>query len=202
VGGLDVILKMILYYFHERTWNRVVWGKARVKPFVLWLTGLPGSGKSTLAAAMAKKFQKLDIKFEQLDGDVVRNIFPNTGFSKEERNMHIRRVGFLAGFLRRNGVPVICSFVSPYREPRKFVRKETRHFIEVYINTPLEVCEKRDPKGLYQKARKGEIKQFTGIDDPYEEPENSELRIDTTHQTVEESTHHIFSYLRKKGYIA
>ena len=126
VGGLDVILKMILYYYHERIWNKILWGKSKVKPFVLWFTGLSGAGKSTLADAFAKEFSKYNITFELLDGDIIRDVFPKTGFSKDERNMHIRRVGFLAGMLEKNGVPVICSFISPYRESRQFVRDHTR----------------------------------------------------------------------------
>jgi len=202
VGSLDVLIKMVLYYYHERTWNRIYWGKARVKPFVLWFTGLSGAGKSTLADAFAKEFNKYNVTFEQLDGDVVRDIFPKTGFSKDERNMHIRRVGFLAGMLERNGVPVICSFISPYRESRQFVRENSKNFVEVHVSAPLEVCEKRDTKGLYKKARNGEIKQFTGIDDPYEAPENPELNINTAEKNVQDCVWQIFGHLMKKGYIS
>ena len=201
VGGLDVLLKMLLYFFHERGWNKINWGRAHYKPHVLWFTGLPSSGKSTLAKAVSEEFKKINVNFEQLDGDVLRNIFPKTGFSKDERNMHIRRVGFLSGMLEKRGVSVICSFISPYKETRQFVRDNTLNFIEVHINTPLEVCEKRDPKGLYKKARKGEIKQFTGIDDPYEQPENPELRIDTDQHSVEACTQKIMLYLKKRKFI-
>jgi adenylylsulfate kinase len=202
VGSFDVILKMVLYYFHERTWNKIYWGRSRVKPFVLWFTGLSGAGKSTLAEAFVKEFRKYNVTFEQLDGDVVRDVFPKTGFTKDERNMHIRRVGFLAGILERNGVPVICSFISPYRESRQFVRNNTKNFVEIHVSAPLEVCEQRDPKGLYKKVRAGEIKQFTGIDDPYEPPENPELVIDTAELSVQDCIWRIFGYLHKKGYIA
>lgn len=202
VGGLDVVIKMVLYYLHERTWNKIFWGKSRVKPFVLWFTGLSGSGKSTLADAVAKKLKDLNVTFEKLDGDVVRNVFPKTGFSKEERSMHIRRVGFLAGMLEQNGVSTVCSFISPYRESRQFVREHTKNFVEIHVNAPLDVCEKRDPKGLYKKARKGEITQFTGIDDPYEEPETPELNINTADQNVNDCVRQIFALLTKKGYIA
>lgn len=202
VGGLDVVLKMTLYYYHERIWTKIEWGKKKVKPFVLWFTGLSGSGKSTLADAFVKEFKKYNVTFEQLDGDIVRDVFPKTGFSKEERNMHVRRVGFLAGMLQRNGVPVICSFISPYRESREFVRENSQNFVEVYVSAPLSVCEERDPKGLYKKARAGEIKQFTGIDDPYEEPLNPELRINTAEKSVQSCVWSIFGYLEKKGILS
>jgi len=202
VGCLDVVLKMILYYYHERAWTKILWGKIRVKPFVLWFTGLSGSGKSTLADAFVKEFKKYNVTFEQLDGDIVRDVFPKTGFSKDERNMHVRRIGFLTGMLQRNGVPVICSFISPYRESRQFVRDNTKNFVEIHVSAPIEVCEARDPKGLYKKVRAGEIKQFTGIDDPYEEPENPEINLNTAEKSVENCVWRIFDYLKKKGYIA
>ena len=156
-------------------------------PAVIWLTGLPGSGKSTIAQGIFDYLSKNGDRVEHLDGDVVRKMFPKTGFTKEERDRHIRRVGYLAAMLEKHEVTVVASFISPYREAREFVRSLCKNFIEVYIATPLEVCEQRDPKGLYAKARRGEIKDFTGIDDPYEEPLNPDLRIDTTNQTVEES---------------
>lgn len=202
IGGMDAFVKMVLDYFHERTWNKIHWGKSRVKPFVLWFTGLSGSGKSTLADAVAERLKKMNVNFEKLDGDVVRDVFPKTGFSKEERNMHIRRVGFLAGMLERNNVSSVCSFISPYRESRRFVRDNTKNFVEVHVSAPLEVCEKRDPKGLYKKVRNGEIKQFTGVDDPYEEPQNPELNINTADQNVQDCVRQIFAYLRKTRYIA
>lgn len=202
IGGLDALLKMILYYGHERIWNNVLWGKHRIKPFVLWFTGLSGSGKSTLAEAVAKELKRINVNFEELDGDVVRDVFPKTGFSKDERNMHIRRVGFLVGLLERNRVSAVCSFISPYRESRQFVRDNTNNFIEIYVSTPLKVCEERDPKGLYKKVRKGEIKQFTGIDDPYEEPQSPELNINTADKSVDDCVGHILKHLKRKGYIA
>jgi adenylylsulfate kinase len=156
-------------------------------PAVIWLTGLSGSGKSTIAQGVFKYLSENGNRVEHLDGDVVRKMFPQTGFSKEERDRHIRRVGYLAALLEKHDVTVVASFISPYREARDFVRQLCQRFIEVHVSTPLEICEKRDPKGLYKKARIGEIKEFTGIDDPYEEPLNPELIIDTTNQTIEES---------------
>jgi len=164
-------------------------------PAVIWLTGLPASGKSTIAEGVMEYLSKNDVRAEHLDGDIVRKMFPQTGFSKEERDKHIRRVGHLAAMLEKHDVTVVASFISPYREARQFVRSLCRNFIEIHISTPLGVCEQRDPKGLYAKARKGEIKEFTGIDDPYEEPTDPELRIDTTDQTVEESVQIVVDFI-------
>ena len=197
VGGFEATLKLLLFYFHERAWNKINYGRKEYEPKVIWFTGLSGSGKSTLAEALFKRMKAQNIKVEELDGDIIRNIFPKTGFSKEERNRHVRRVGFLASKLEENGVTVIASFISPYRESRDFVRSQCRNFVEVHVATPLEVCEQRDVKGLYAKARAGEITQFTGIDDPYEEPLNPEIKIDTSKYSVEDSVDIILKKLRK-----
>lgn len=193
VGGIEVVLKLVLYYFHERTWNKISYGKKEIIPKVIWLTGLSGSGKSTIAEGLYKKIQSRGMKVEYLDGDRVRNIFPKTGFSKEERDRHVKRIGFLASMLEKNGVIVVAAFISPYEESRKFVRDLCNNFVEVHVSTPLEECKRRDIKGLYARAEKGEIKNFTGIDDPYEVPLQPELRIDTTNITVDEAVNRINS---------
>jgi len=193
VGGIEVLLKLVLYYFHERTWNKISYGKKEIIPKVIWLTGLSGSGKSTIAEGLYKKIQSRGLKVEYLDGDRVRNIFPKTGFSKEERDRHVKRIGFLASMLEKNGVIVVAAFISPYEESRKFVRDLCNNFIEVHVSTPLEECKRRDIKGLYAKAEKGEIKNFTGIDDPYEVPLQPELSFDTTNITVDEAVNRINS---------
>ena len=172
-------------------------GSEKKKPAVIWFTGLSGSGKSTLATEVFKEMKKRGYKVEHLDGDLVRDIFPRTGFSKEERDRHIRRIGFLASMLEQNGVSVVASFIAPYKESRDFVRNRCRNYREVYLSTPLEVCEQRDPKGLYAKARSGEIKNFTGIDDPYEIPESPFLTIDTSKFTIEESVEKVVSSILK-----
>ena len=187
IAGLEIVLKLLLYFFHERAWNKILYGRKEVQPGVIWLTGFSGSGKSTIGEAVYKKIKAKGIKAEHLDGDKVRDIFPNTGFSKEERNRHIKRVGFLASMLEKNSVFVVASFISPYKESREFVRELCRNYTEVHIATPLKICEQRDVKGLYAKARAGDITQFTGIDDPYEEPENAEIIVDTSNQSIEES---------------
>ena len=167
----------------------------RFKPTVLWFTGLSGSGKSTISERVFEILQQQDYEVEHLDGDAIRDIFPKTGFSKEERNAHIKRVGYLASRLQTHGVFVIGSFISPYQDSRDFVRNLCDDFTEVFVSTPLEECERRDVKGLYEKARSGEIDNFTGISDPYEEPENPEVTIDTTNLTVDEAVQQVLDYL-------
>jgi adenylylsulfate kinase len=159
---------------------------------VLWFTGLPASGKSTLAELVYRKLLKSGIPAEHLDGDEVREIFPQTGFDRDARNEHIRRIGYLASKLERHGVFVIASFISPYRESRDFVRGLCRNFMEVYLNPPIDVCIRRDPKGLYRKALDGKITNFTGVQDPYEEPLNPELTLDTSCLSVEEGVNRIW----------
>ena len=164
---------------------------------VIWITGLPAAGKTTIATALSEKLITLGHRVEHLDGDLVRKMFPGTGFTRVERDRHIKRIGYLAAMLEKHEVIVVASFISPYREARTFVRSQCSNFIEVYVSTPLEECEKRDPKGLYKKARKGEISNFTGISDPYEPPENAEIDIDTTGITVDEAVERILEYLAK-----
>jgi len=198
VGITEIVAKIILYFFHERTWDKIRFGKEKIQPLILWFTGLSGSGKSTLSEAVYKELMKKDIKTERLDGDTVRDIFPKTGFTKIERNEHIKRVGYLASRMEKNGIFVVASFVSPYKESREFVRDLCDNFIEIYISTPLEICEKRDTKGLYKKARNGEIENFTGVNDPYEEPQNPEITIDAGKLSIEKATKKVMKYINKK----
>jgi len=165
---------------------------------VLWLTGLSGSGKTALADLMYKYLSGKGLSVDRLDGDTLRSLFPNTGFSKEERNQHVRRAGELAAKFEKNGAIVIASLISPYRETRLYVRSICSQFIEIYVKASLETCEARDPKKLYKKARNGEIKNFTGIDDPYEEPEQPESIIVTDHQTLEQSFDILKKYVEQR----
>lgn len=168
--------------------------KARKQPpAVIWFTGLSGAGKSTIAELVLLALQHRGIPVEYLDGDRIRALFP-TGFSKEERDAHIARIGFIAHLLEKHGVTVIASFVSPYRAARDRVRAMCQRFIEVYVATPLEECERRDVKGLYKRARAGEISHFTGIDDPYEPPLHPELIIDTTQCSPEQARDLVLKY--------
>jgi len=172
------------------------------KGFVVWFTGLPGSGKTTIATRVAEILRSKGYRVEVLDGDWARKtVSVGTGFTREERTNHLRRIAWIARLLARNGVIVLCSFVSPYREARKMIREiveEEAPFLEIYINCPLEECIKRDPKGLYKKALKGEIKHFTGISDPYEPPENPDLTLNTHIETIEESVEKVLKLIREK----
>jgi adenylyl-sulfate kinase len=170
--------------------------------FTLWMTGLSGAGKTTIALELEKKLKERGVKFERLDGDVVReSLTRDLGFSKEDRDKNIERVSFVAKLLSRNGVGVVCSFISPYQAQRDMVRSQTHNFIEVYVSTPLEVCAERDVKGMYKKAMAGEIPNFTGVSDPYEAPENAEIVIPTHLETVEQSANRVIAYLEEKGLI-
>jgi adenylylsulfate kinase len=173
----------------------------RFKSTVLWFTGLSGSGKSTISERVFEILQERGYEVEHLDGDAVRDIFPKTGFARKERIEHVKRVGFLASRLQTHGVFVIGSFISPYQNSRDFVRNMCDDFTEVFISTPLEECERRDVKGLYEKARKGEIDNFTGISDPYEEPQNPELNIDTTNLSVDEAVQKVLNFLSSQAEI-
>lgn len=171
--------------------------------FTLWMTGLSGAGKTTIAKLLEAELKdRRGLKIERLDGDVVRqSLTRDLGFSKEDRDKNIERVTFVAKLLSRNGVGVIASFISPYRAVRDLIRQETTNFIEVFVNAPLEVCEQRDVKGMYKKAREGEIPNFTGISDPYEPPANPEIQLDTYTETPEESAARIICYLEEHSYI-
>ena len=166
------------------------------QPFVLWFTGLSGSGKSTIAFEVHNRLIRAGFRSEYLDGDSVRELFP-TGFSRQERDTHIKRMGWFASRLEKQGVFVIASFVSPYAEARSFVRNLCRNFAEIYVSTPIEECERRDVKGLYALARRGEIKNFTGVSDPYEVPHAPEVTIDTSDETVERAVDVVLSILSK-----
>src|SRR6202047_83060 len=169
----------------------------------IWFTGLSGAGKSTIGQRVASELRERGLRVEVLDGDEVRQtLSAGLGFSKEDRDINIRRIGFVAELLARNGVKVITAAISPYRSVRDEVRELVGdHFLEVYISTPLEVCEDRDVKGLYAKARSGALKGFTGIDDPYEPPLNPEIEIATQGETPEESAARIIDVLEARGYL-
>lgn len=167
-----------------------------MKGYCFWFTGLSGAGKSTLAQALAKKFNSLGKEYEVLDGDEIRtHLSKGLGFSKEDRDENIKRVGYVASKMIKFGGNVICACISPYSETRDYARKLVKEangkFIEIFVSTPLEECEKRDPKGLYKKVRAGEIKNFTGVDDPYENPSSPEIVLDTTNKTIEECISYI-----------
>jgi adenylylsulfate kinase len=164
----------------------------------LWFTGLSGAGKTTISQAVEQELRSQGYKVETLDGDVVRqNLTKGLGFSREDRDENIRRIGFVANLLTRNQVIVLVSAISPYNAIRTEVRQRIGNFIEVYVNAPLAVCEQRDVKGLYKKARSGEIKNFTGIDDPYEPPMNPEVECRTDEESLEQSVAKVFAELAR-----
>ena len=173
------------------------------KGLTLWFTGLSGSGKSTLAQYLTPMLRELGNKVEVLDGDEVReNLSKGLGFSKEDRDTNIRRIGYVANMLARNGVISITAAISPYRELRREVRSRAQApFIEVFVECPLDIVEDRDTKGLYKKARAGIIKNFTGISDPYEDPVNAEVIVNTGTESIEESAAKILDYLRANDLI-
>jgi len=168
-----------------------------VRPVVVWFTGLSGSGKSTLARWLADELRTWGLPVEVLDGDDIRARFPGIGFTRAEREAHIKRVGHLASTLEQNGVCVVVSLISPYEESRQFVRRLCHNFVEVYVSTPLDVCERRDVKGLYAKTRAGAIAHFTGIDDPYEAPSSPDLLLDTSHVPVELAGRRVLEVVRR-----
>lgn len=171
--------------------------------FTLWFTGLSGAGKSTLSKIIEQRLRERGRNVEVLDGDVVRtHLSKGLGFSREDRNTNIKRIAFVARLLTRNGVVCIAAAISPYREAREWARREIGNFVEIYVNCPLEVCRERDVKGLYKLVDEGKIKNFTGVDDPYEPPVTPELVIETDNETIEESVERIFAKLVELGYLA
>ncbi|MDD5065175.1 MAG: adenylyl-sulfate kinase [Phycisphaerae bacterium] len=197
------------------TENNIIWhhhhiskqersGQKSQKPCILWFTGLSGSGKSTIANALEAQLYEMGKHTYLLDGDNVRHgLNYDLGFSDKDRIENIRRIGEVGKLFVDAGLIVISAFISPFCSDRQIVRElvEDSEFIEVFIDTPLEVCEQRDPKGLYQKARNGEISSFTGISSPYESPHNPEVHLHTAQQSVEESVKIIIKYLQQKGYV-
>ena len=185
---------------------RKVYPPRSKKGITLFFTGLSGSGKSTLAKILYAKFiEEGGRPVTLLDGDVVRlNLSSELGFSREHRNINVRRIGFVASEITKNGGIAICAPIAPYTAMRRYVRETIEQhgaFIEIHVATPLEVCEGRDRKGLYAKAREGIIPEFTGISDPYEVPENPEIRVDTTGKSPMQATQEIMLYLLREGYI-
>jgi len=170
--------------------------------FTVWFTGLSGAGKTTLGAHLAEVLRVRGQRVEVLDGDVVRtNLSKGLGFTREDRDTNIRRIGFVAKLLTRNDVAVIVGAISPYRGVRDEVRQEIGNFIEVYVRCPLDELIRRDVKGLYERALKGEVTQFTGVSDPYEEPLNPEVTVYTDRETIEESAAKVVEALERLGYL-
>ena len=172
------------------------------KGFTLWFTGLSGAGKSTLAHHIAQELRQRGLKVEILDGDEVRtNLSKGLGFSKEDRDTNIKRIGYVCKLLSRNGVVAISAAISPYKEVRDFNREQIGQFVEIYVKCSIEELTRRDVKGLYKKALAGEIKNFTGVSDPYEAPERPEITVDSGAESVEDSLRTILGYLEREGWV-
>ena len=196
-GLIESVLKVGLYWAHERAWFKVRWGKKKIEPFNLWFTGLPLSGKTTIADKVYAELEKLDIPIERLDSRDIRDLIPGIGFAREDRNRHMHRIGFLIQKLQKNSISTVASFVSPYRESRKAIREMVKNNIIVYIKTDIETCKARDYKGVYEKALNGELKNFSGVNDVYEEPEHAEITIDTDKMSADEAAQQIVKYIKK-----
>jgi adenylyl-sulfate kinase len=228
IGGFEVITKMILYFLHERVWYQFKFGTPKAhpevknqhvveqamhiqredrsllmhhKPLIIWMTGLSGSGKSTIANALTKNLQEQRIHTFSLDGDNVRlGLNRDLGFTAESRKENIRRVAEVAKLMADAGLVVVVSFISPFRDDREQAKQiiGSNDFVEVFVDCPLEVCESRDVKGLYQKARQGEIKDFTGIDSPYEAPLQADITIPTATQSLDMGVQQLSSFILQK----
>jgi adenylylsulfate kinase len=199
-GMIETVLKVGLYWIHERAWFKVKWGRKKIEPFNLWFTGLPLSGKTTIADRVYEELKKLDIPLERLDAKDIRDVVPDIGFSRDGRNRHMKRIGHLIKTLQNNSISTVASFVSPYKESRKAIREMVKNNVVVYVKADIESCKERDYKGVYEKALKGELQNFSGVNDVYEEPQHAELVIDTDKLSVEEATEMIVKYI-KKNYV-
>lgn len=195
-GIIETFAKIALYWAHERAWVNIKWGRKRIEPFNLWFTGLPLSGKTTIADAVYKELEKLDIPMERIDSKDIRELIPDIGYSREDRNRHMYRVGHLIKTLQKNSISTVASFVSPYKESRKAIREMVKNNIVVYVKADIETCKARDKEGKYEKALKGEYQNFTGVSDIYEEPQHAEIVIDTDSISVEEATKTIIKYIK------
>lgn len=197
-GILETVAKIVLYWAHERIWVKIRWGRKKIEPFNLWFTGLPLSGKTTIADAVHKELKKLDIPLERIDSKDIRELIPNVGFTREDRNRHMHRIGHLIKTLQNNSISTVASFVSPYRESRKAIRDMVKNNVIIYIKADIATCKARDYKGVYVKAMHGEYQNFTGINDVYEEPQYAEIVINTDELSVEEAVTTIINYVKKK----
>ncbi len=199
-GLIETVLKVGLYWAHERAWFKVRWGKKRIEPFNLWFTGLPLSGKTTIADKVYEELEKLHIPIERIDSKDIRDLIPDIGYSRDDRNRHMHRIGNLVRTLQNNSISTVASFVSPYRESRKAIREMVKNNIVVYVKADIETCKERDYKGAYAKALSGEYTNFPGVDDVYEEPQHAEIVIDTDTMSADEAVTLIVKYV-KKNYV-
>lgn len=199
-GMIETVLKVGLYWLHERMWFKIRWGKKKIEPFNLWFTGLPLSGKTTIADKVYEELEKLHIPIERLDSKDIRDLIPDIGYTREDRNRHMHRIGFLIQKLQKNAISTVATFVSPYKESRKAIREMVTNNIVVYVKAEIETCKRRDYKGVYQKAIEGKLQNFSGVNDVYEVPEHAEIVVDTEKMSAEEAAEMIVKYV-KKNYV-
>ena len=199
-GMIETVLKVGLYWAHERAWFKVSWGRKKIEPFNLWFTGISLSGKTAIGDLVYKELEKEDIPLERIDAKDIRDLIPNIGFTREDRNKHMNRVGHLIKTLQKNSISTVASFISPYRESRKAIRDMVKNNIVVYLKSDIETCQKRDYKGVYKKALSGEFQNFSGVNEVYEEPQHAEIVIDTREVSIDESVKIIVKYI-KKNYV-
>lgn len=196
VGGLEVVLKLLFNFLHERAWLMIRFGRKKVDPFVLWFTGRPLSGKTTIADLVHQELSKREMEVSRLSGQGVRELFPEVGFTRQERIAHLKRVSHVVRMLEKNNVSVVASFISPYKEARQEVKDMVKdNYIEIYVKASVEACKKRDKTGMYERAERGEIKNFTGISDVYEEPESPALILDTEAHSFQECRDQVLQYV-------
>lgn len=197
-GVIESIVKIALFWGHERIWHKIRWGNKRIEPFNIWFTGLPLSGKTTIADKVYSELEKFQIPLERLDSQDMRKVIPNIGFSREDRNRHMHRIGYLIKTLQHNSISTISSFVSPYDESRDAIRNMTKNTIIVYVKANIETCKVRDYKGKYERALRGEYQNFTGVNDSYEVPKDAEIIIDTDIISVDEASKIVLEYIKKR----
>lgn len=201
IGLIEALLKMLVYFIHERSWAKFTFGIREKKPLVLWFTGLSGCGKSQISQAVYEKFQQRRIRVEYFNGRKIREIFPEIGYSPDNRKEHIRKIGSLIEILENNNTSVIGSFESPFEETRSYLRRHLINYIEIYVHASLDYCIGKDNRGLYRKAMNGELDNFVGVSIEYEEPKNPEILIEAESQSVRESVKQILKYLEKNNFL-
>jgi len=196
-GLIETGFKLSLYWVHERMWFKVRWGRKKIEPFNIWFTGLPLSGKTTIADLVYIELEKLHLPIERIDSTNIRDLVPGIGFTRADRNIHMHRIGYLIQKLQKNSVSTVVSFVSPYTESRKAIREMVKQNIVVYVKADIETCKARDYKGVYQRAIAGELKNFTGVNDVYEEPKHAEIIVDTDKMSAKDAAKIIVKYVKK-----
>jgi len=198
-GMIETVLKVGLYWAHERAWFKVQWGRKKIEPFNLWFTGLPLSGKTTIADKVYEELEKLHIPIERIDSKDIRELIPDIGYTRDDRNRHMHRIGNLIKTLQNNSISTVASFVSPYRESRKAIREMVKNNVVVYVKADIETCKERDYKGAYAKAISGEYQNFSGVNDVYEEPQHAEIVIDSDKLSIDEAVELILKHIKKNN---